>query len=259
MTTSGVGGSNFPEQYLAEIKNTLQNNDKQYGNGDGQLDINEAYSSLDVASLLANQNSADAEKIKTSSADIQDVLKKYAGKDGVFSAQEWAEFLNGEEWGAVLKAWHSSSGKAKLEMAWIDQANSTKDGKVAQGEITSSLINNLIAQGKKLENLDNEKTFLADIVAKYAGADGVFTLEEYQALKADKDYQEFVNKNHIVPWFKFATPENVKKTETKSETDKTSKLKTKSESTQAVSSTQGEVNSEQKVADKNANTIKKTE
>lgn len=177
----------------------MQRNDKEYGNGDGKVDINEAYKSLKIGlMLLMNQGSKDAEKIKASSDGMKETLAKYSGADGTFSAQEWAEFLNGKEWGRVLDDFNASSGRAKLEMSWIDQVHNN-DGKVTIGEIGSSLWNNLVTNVHKPS--ESQHKFITETLKKYAKDDGIFSLEEYQALKQDKEYETFIQKNDLTAWY----------------------------------------------------------
>ena len=164
----------------------------------GKVTVNEALNDLNIASLLSGQNKTDAAKIKAAAEKIPEVLAKYAGQDGEFTAEEWANFLNGQEWGAVLDAWHSSGKDAKLEMNWIDNAHGIPDKAVTKGEVKVGILNNLHARG-----VDIDTTEIEAVIDKYAGEDGTFTHKEYMALREDPVYKDIVNKYGVTPWFKF--------------------------------------------------------
>lgn len=184
-------------EYLKEIENKALKQMDNSGNQDGKITVNEALSDLNIASLLSGQNEADVAKIKAAAANIPEVLAKYAGQDGVFTAEEWANFLNGEEWGAVLDAYHSSGKDAKLEMTWIDNAHGIPDKAVTKGEVKIGILNNLIANGVNIDTKEIEA-----IIDKYAGEDGTFTHKEYMALREDPVYKEILNQYGVTPWFK---------------------------------------------------------
>lgn len=192
---SGINGNNWDASYLNDIKNEVFKRMDEKGNGDGKVTVDEALEDLDIGSLLAGQNEEDASKIFNAAHNIEDVLAKYSGEDGEFSATEWADFLNGEEWDSVLDAWHSSGRKAELEMNWIDNAH-ISDGIVTKGEVKVGLLNNLINNGVDIDTTDIE-----NLIDKYASEDGVLTKEEYMQLKQDPLYQDFVKTYGITPWF----------------------------------------------------------
>lgn len=186
----------YDEQYLKDIEEHAFTRMDEAGNGDGKVTVDEALKDLDIEHLISDQNLIDTIKIAYAAKDIPEVLSEYAGADGVFSAEEWAEFLNGEEWDGVLEAWHSSGKKAKMEMSWIDKARH-EDGKATKGEMKAGLIQNLYDQG-----IDIDTTLLEAVVDKYAGKDGTFTQEEYQKLKNDPIYRAYTQKFNITPWYR---------------------------------------------------------
>lgn len=196
-----INGQDGYSDYLKGIQDTVfkRMDDPNNGvsNGDGKVTVNEALYDLNIASLLSGQNEADTKKIKAAADKIPDVLKQYAGEDGVFTAEEWSKFLNGAEWDSVLDAWHSSGKKAELEMGWIDNAH-IQDGAITKGEVKVGILNNLIANGI---NIDAAK--IESLIDKYAGKDGTFTKSEYTALLNDPVYKNFVNKHGVRPWFKY--------------------------------------------------------
>lgn len=199
---SNDGGTAYSEQYLKEIKNMALTRMDKAGNGDGKVTVNEALKDLDIGGLLNGQNADDTKKIKTAAKNIEQVLAKYAGTDGVFSAQEWADFLNGDEWGSVLDVWHSSGRKAQLEMDWTDRAH-IKDNKMTKGEVKVGILNNLLYNKNKYGmNIPTDTTEIEAIIDKYAGPDGTFTLAEYKQMKNDPVYKEFVEQYNVTPWYK---------------------------------------------------------
>ena len=193
-----VNGQKWDSAYLKGIQNETFKRMDGAGNKDGKVTVNEALNDLNIASLLSGQNKTDAAKIKAAAEKIPEVLAKYAGQDGEFTAEEWANFLNGQEWGAVLDAWHSSGKDAKLEMSWIDNAHGIPDKAVTKGEVKVGILNNLHARG-----VDIDTTEIEAVIDKYAGEDGTFTHKEYMALREDPVYKDIVNKYGVTPWFKF--------------------------------------------------------
>lgn len=188
----------YPKSYLKDIEdNTLKRMDsaKNGGNGDGKVSVDEALAGLNIERLLNGQNKKDAKAISKTSENILEVLTQYAGEDGIFDAQEWADFLNGEEWDKVIEAYNSSGKKAQIEMEWVDNSG-IKDGKTTKGEIKVGILNNLQDNGYYIDTTEIEA-----LIDKYAGDDGTFTLEEYQSLKSNKRYQEFIEKYNVSPWY----------------------------------------------------------
>ena len=94
--------SKWDSEYLKEIENKALKQMDNSGNQDGKVTVEEALKYLNIEDLLSGQNEVDATKIKAAAEKISEVLTKYAGQDKEFSAEEWANFLNGQEWGAVL-------------------------------------------------------------------------------------------------------------------------------------------------------------
>lgn len=195
-----TGSISFSQSYLNEIKNevlTRMDSKENGGNGDGKACVEEAYNDLQINSLLDSleKDSLEYNNLKNYADKIPQALANYAGADKTFSAQEWAEFLNGEEWGNVLDTWHSSSGRAKIEMSWIDNQG-IKDGKTTKGEVKVGILKNIAQSGRKLDTEEIEA-----IIDKYAGDDGTFTLEEYTSLKNDEIYKNFLDENGVSPLY----------------------------------------------------------
>lgn len=193
-----INGQKWDSGYLNDIKTQAFARMDGAGNKDGKVTVDEALKDLNIGSLLSGQNKADTAKIKAAADKIPDVLAKYAGQDGEFTAEEWANFLNGQEWGAVLNAWHSSGKEAKIEMNWIDNAHGIPDKAVTKGEVKVGILNNLLARG-----VDIDTTEIEAVIDKYAGEDGTFTQKEYMALREDPAYKAILNQYGVTPWFKF--------------------------------------------------------
>lgn len=189
--------SKWDSEYLKEIENKALKQMDNSGNQDGKVTVEEALKYLNIEDLLSGQNEADAAKIKAAAEKISEVLTKYAGQDKEFSAEEWANFLNGQEWSAVLNTWHSSGKDAKLEMNWIDNAHGIPDRTVTKDEVKVGILNNLLANGVNIDTKEIEA-----IIDKYAGDDGSYTHKEYMTLREDPIYKEFLNKYGVTPWFK---------------------------------------------------------
>lgn len=184
---------------MNEINEVLTN--RIDGNGDkkdGKVTINEAYNDLNIGSLLSGlkEGSNEYNKLKALTDKVPEALKKYAGTDGIFQAEEWADFLNNNEWGAVLDQYHSSSNFSKIEMSWIDNTKGMiPDGNVTKGEVKVGLLNKVIAI-----NPNFDTTRIENLVDKYAGKDGIFTVEEYTAMKNDPEYKAFLNQFRVAPF-----------------------------------------------------------
>lgn len=195
-----IGKTNYPKEYLDGIKNGAfkRMDAKEYGgNRDGKISTKEAYNGLNINSLFSNleKGSEEYNKLKTYVNKIPDAIKKYAGEDEEFSAEEWAQFINGSEWGQVLDIYHSSSGRAIQEMKWIDSAG-IQDGNTTKGEIKVGIFNSLANTNQK--QVDTSEIEL--IIDDYAGDDGTFTVEEYMALKEDPEFKAFLEEYGIQPY-----------------------------------------------------------
>ena len=65
----------------------------------------------------------------------------------------------------------------------------------SKGAVKAGLLNDL-----SRKNINIDTTGIEALIDKYAGEDGMFTVEEYTKLKNDKQYKEFLNKYHVVPF-----------------------------------------------------------
>lgn len=201
-----IDNNKYSQEYLAGINNVLRNqiDGNQDGKKDGKITIAEAYKDLNVGDLLSGlkEGSAEYNKLKALTDKVPQALQKYAGSDGIFQNEEWADFLNSNEWGQVLDTYHSSSNFAKIEMGWIDNSKGMiPDGQVTKGEVKVGLLNNL--QNMKLQQIFDKQGIgsrLEMLVNKYAGEDGVFTVKEYTAMKNDPEYKQITNDMHLVPF-----------------------------------------------------------
>ena len=199
------GVSLYPKEYLDGIKTVFRERiDGNGGKKDGKVTVAEAYKDLDDTQLLAGlkKGSAEYNKLNRLMSKIPEALRKYAGSDGIFQAEEYAKFLNGKEWGAVIDQYHSSSNFSKIEMRWIDQSKgSNKDGECSKGEVKAGLLNSL--QKNKLPLVFDKNRIgntIKTLVDKYAGADGKFTVAEYTAMKNDPTYKQIIKDFNLVPF-----------------------------------------------------------
>jgi hypothetical protein len=198
------GTRKYPQGYLDEINQVLTNrmDGNASGKKDGKVTTEEAYKDLHIDRLLSGLevDSEEYNKLKSLTDKIPQALSKYAGEDGIFQAQEWAEFLKGDEWEQVLDTFHSSSNFSKIEMGWIDDSRIT-DGKVTKGEVKVGLFKSLAKANIPL--ICDKKAIMGRIetlVDKYAGKDGVFTVDEYTAMKNDTEYKQILKDYRIFPF-----------------------------------------------------------
>ena len=205
MAIDGTDNCKYLPNYLNSIKDALTNRiDGNGGKKDGKVTVNEAYNDLNIGNLLSGlkEGSNEYNKLKALTDKIPEALTRYAGSDGIFQAEEWANFLNGKEWGAVLEQEHSKSKFAEIEMGWIDRSkNNIFDGQCTKGEVKTGLFNNLQNMNLPLV-YDKEiiKGLLETLVDKYAGEDGTFTVAEYTALKNDPEYKQLIKEFHLIPF-----------------------------------------------------------
>ena len=181
-----INGSKYSKEYLNSITQVFQS--RIDANKDGKVTLDEAYKDINVSGLLAGLKEGSTEyiRLKVLTDKIPEAMKTYAGADGILQEEEWAEFLNGEEWGNVLDAYHSSSNFSKIEMGWIDNSEGMiNDGQVTKGEVKAGIFNNLDIQNKRYYTAEIE-----NLIDSYAGSDGAFTVEEYTALKNDPTYKD---------------------------------------------------------------------
>ncbi|MBR1680730.1 hypothetical protein IJ707_02955, partial [bacterium] len=153
--------SRFGQSYIRDCGNSLKGSDT---NGDGKVTLEEFKNNL---SIFGDNNLNQRAK---------DLMDKYADADGSITAEGYAQWLNSEEYGQILDEYHSSKEFSEIEMGWIENSqNSYQDGQVTKGEVKVDLLNRLPdgVDGSEMEAL----------IDKYAGQDGVFTVEEYTKLK----------------------------------------------------------------------------
>ncbi len=199
-----INGSKYSKEYLNSITQVFQS--RIDANKDGKVTLDEAYKDINVSGLLAGLKEGSTEyiRLKVLTDKIPEAMKTYAGADGILQEEEWAEFLNGEEWGNVLDAYHSSSNFSKIEMGWIDNSEGMiNDGQVTKGEVKAGIFNNLDIQNKRYYTAEIE-----NLIDSYAGSDGAFTVEEYTALKNDPTYKDLLEKTNVRPFSTSKSNEN---------------------------------------------------
>lgn len=189
----------FSSSYLNSIRQTF--NSRIDGNTDGKKDgkitVAEAYRDLNISDMLSglNPSSQEYNRIKSATDRVPQALRNYAGSDGVFTENEWANFLNGAEWGAALDAYHSTSRWAEHEMSSIDEA-SDRNGRVSVGEVKAGLLNSISETYSSFNT-----TELEAIVDNYAGNDGIFSKEEYTRMLNDPKYRNIINQTGATPYY----------------------------------------------------------
>ena len=180
MAMNDIGnGAKYSQEYLNSVKNVLANRiDGNGGDKDNKVTIKEAYNDLNIGDLLSSlkDGSNEYNKLKALTDNIPNVLTKYAGSDGVFKTEEWADFINGKEWGAVLDLFHSLKNSAKTE----------------KSEAILKKIDNTEFLKKDEKQVIKDK--LKAIAKRYAGRDYRFTIMEYNVMLNDREYQDLKNK-----------------------------------------------------------------
>jgi len=188
----------YPQKYLGDIEKYAfkrMDSKENGGNGDGKVDIKEGLQDLQECIFGGiSKDSSDYKKLKAATANLPEILAKYAGSDGQFSAKEWAELINGKEWHSVLDTLKSTHTYSQWEMKQIDNSH-IKDGLTTKGELKVSLFNQVLKS-----NPGTDFSEIEAIIDKYAGDDGTFTLSEYMALKNNPQYQAFIKKYHLTPF-----------------------------------------------------------
>ena len=168
-----VPANRYSNVYLNGVRQALSENaDGNGGKKDGMVTVQEALNSLDIGGMLygIQQGTQEYNNLKTLADNIPQALQKYAGKDGVFQAQEWADFLNGNEWGQFLDSYSSSSKCLKQEMQKIEQSQE-KTSKI--NENVQEAISGLMVLGyskkdieKAFEHLAVESLSVEDLIKK---------------------------------------------------------------------------------------------
>ena len=211
-----INNQTYDAGYLKSIKDVAFKRMDNAGTKDGKISVEEAYKDLDIGFMLEGQNATDTFKIASSTSDIPEVLKKYAGKDGEFSAKEWANFLNGDEWGEALEAWHSSEKMAELEKDWAEAENlyyqeiedvafkrmdayGNKDGKITIDEALADLdIASLLEDQSAIDTIKifSSASKIPEALEKYAGGDGEFSAKEWASFLNGDEWGEVLDAWH---------------------------------------------------------------
>ena len=212
-----INSGNYSLDYLNDIKkNQLDKGDlkENGGDGDGNLSVNEAFNNLALDSVF-NHLSGDGaeEKLNGIKSNVGNVLAKYAGDDGNFSAQEYADFLNGDEWNSVLswldevdnafygevetqkdalKLSQDEKQELRQEMNFIEQ-DYYNDGVLSKGEFTVHILNDLFQRG-----VDVDTSEIETLIDKYAGKNGSFGAKEYYLLKQDETFKNFLQNTNTI-------------------------------------------------------------
>ena len=175
MTDNLNAANKFSKSYLNSCANNLKGLD---ANGDGKVSLEEFKEKLSIFDD------------KELNEQAKDLMSKFVDNDGCVTAEGYAQWLNSEEYGKILDKYKSSTTFSEIEMDMIENSqDSFKDGKITKGEVKVDLLNRLPdgVDGSKMEAL----------IDKYAGKDGIFTVEEYTKLKNNPEFKAFLKEHNI--------------------------------------------------------------
>lgn len=199
-------GNSSQQTYRTQIEQPLSRTDSEGygGDDDGNMEIDEALSDLDIGHMLSgfDGDSKEYKKLKKLTDKIPKALEKCAGDDGILQPDEWEKFLKGKAWGKVLKTYHSTSDYIISEMDMIDHLETSKtDGKCTKDEVKAMITDSVKAADPDFDSSTNKKfKKIEKIIDKFAGDDGIFTAEEYAKLKNKSKYAKFVKEYNIEPF-----------------------------------------------------------
>lgn len=118
---NGATQFKYPAEYLKGCEAKLKQIDKEYGNGDGKVSIEEmqiAFKKGPLAIMTDTRDykygkysaligEIDKNKILFAYRKMPEAIKKSAGQDKVYSAEEYAQLINSKEWDECLQAFHA--------------------------------------------------------------------------------------------------------------------------------------------------------
>jgi len=192
-----INDGSFDAAYLKGIKDEVlprMDSTLNGGNGDGVADVEEAYRDLNPEMVFRGieKNSAAYKKLRGYVDKIEGALEEYAGKDGKFTAEEWAQFLNGEEWGNVLDVYRTHSSEYPPNKGLKAELSQLEDGPLTKGELKVSIFTALHKKGSN-PNTEN----IEYLIDEFAGEDGTFSEEEYEKLNNCAAYKRFLKRYRI--------------------------------------------------------------
>lgn len=130
--------------------------------------------------------------------DIGEIYSRYAGDDGVLDEYEYDAALQSDEMGILLEQYwemknitEAQNGEEVVGLVWYD---ANYDEKVTATDVyksKSNLYSNIFADNKenaaKAEEIAQQQS---EILAKYAGEDGVLSSEEYSEAVQTSEYKQ---------------------------------------------------------------------
>lgn len=204
----------YGQEYIDGCRESNLRVDKVSGNGDGKLQANEL--AFEITSIfLSDKNTAQAGVDLY--AKIENIASKYALDDGAISAEAKAELINSKEWNEMLVEYRSLRDERKYlqkfeglnvnmdaargyyseaqeAMANVDKISGDGDGEVNAKEyfthiwdLYKDLFQNDLTKIFKSFSIARQQE---EIMAKYAGKDGVLSASEYMEGLNSAEYGE---------------------------------------------------------------------
>lgn len=189
--------SNYDAEYLAGINDSLKLTD-QRGNGDGNVTSDEFFAKqMQVyKNVFGNDTTIFGQATKLAQAQ-EDIVKEYAGEDGILSAEECADCINSEEYAKTLEQyWQLRSEMeqrqgAEFFLGAVDNSGN-QDGNADAEEVYSKIVDiysNTFAEDVKLKAKSMEIAKMQyELTKEYAGEDGILNVTEYQQLLASDEF-----------------------------------------------------------------------
>lgn len=191
----------------------------EYGNNDGKLQPKEMYQeSVELSKTIFGENEQILEKALNINAKGLELSNIYAGADGVISAEEKAEMINSKEWRSSMEVYRSLYKEADCSKNYgakyyndgvkalkdLDKTEGNGDGKVTAKEFGAKIMNlyNALfrADTVKLEKSKEIAKSQEEIVAKYAGDDGILSPAEHiGAINSEEYGKTLKNYNTLMP------------------------------------------------------------
>ncbi len=189
--------SKYDSEYLAGANDALKLTD-QRGNADGRVSSDEFFADQmqTYKNVFGEDTTIFGQATKLAQAQ-EDIVKEYAGEDGILSAEEYADCINSDEYGKTLdQYWQLRSEMeqkqgAEFFLGAVDNSGN-QDGNADAEEVYSKLVDiysNTFAEDAKLKakSMDIAKKEY-ELTKKYAGEDGILNVTEYQQLLASDEF-----------------------------------------------------------------------
>lgn len=212
----------FGAQYIKDCANANKLTDSgRFGNGDGKLQPKEMFGeAASLSKSIFSGNEQIFSKALELNSEQFEISQKFAGSDGVISAEEKAEMINSKEWVNSMEEYRSLYKEADCSKKYgtqyynqgvealknMDKTVGNNDGKVSLQEYGTKIMNMYNSLFKKdtdkLEKSEQLAKLQVGIAAKFAGQDGNLSPAEYiEALNSDeygktlKDFRALMEQN----------------------------------------------------------------